>query len=96
MFFRGQETSVGPTTTLTNTDNIELETALQELLLNLRCDAVETDMASGIHRLLRSVSVLNGRHCCNTNWSRPKLELCIRESVGSNIDGRRREAVEIS
>lgn len=31
----------------TNADDIELETTLQELLLNLRSDAVETDMALG-------------------------------------------------
>lgn len=32
---------------LTNTDNIELEAALQELLLDLGGDAVETDVALG-------------------------------------------------
>lgn len=31
---------------LTDTHNIELETTLQELLLDLRGDAVETDMAA--------------------------------------------------
>ena len=71
-----------PATILTNTDNIELETALQELALNLRCDAVKTNMASRVHRLLGSVSVLNGCHCCGRNWSVPKPKLCIRESVG--------------
>lgn len=34
-------------TSLTNADNVELETALQELALDLRRDAVETDMALG-------------------------------------------------
>lgn len=32
---------------LTDANDIELETTLQELTLNLRCDAVETDMALG-------------------------------------------------
>ena len=31
---------------LTNADDVELETALQQLSLNLRCDAVETNVAS--------------------------------------------------
>ena len=52
---------------LTDADDVELEPALQELALNLRCDAIETNMASGIHRLLRGVSVLNGCHCCDIN-----------------------------
>jgi len=34
---------------LTNADDIELETALQQLALNLRCDAVETNVASWVH-----------------------------------------------
>ena len=40
---------IAPQAALTNADNIELETALQELLLNLRCDAVETNVAPWIH-----------------------------------------------
>lgn len=48
---------------LTDTDNIELETTLQELALNLRCDAVETDVAARVHRLLGSMSI-QGCHCC--------------------------------
>lgn len=35
----------------TDADDVELESALQELALNLRCDAVETDMAAREHRL---------------------------------------------
>lgn len=35
----------------TDTDDIELESALQQLLFNLRCDAVETDVAARIDRL---------------------------------------------
>jgi hypothetical protein len=50
--------------TLTNTNDIELETALQELALNLRCDTVKTDMAARVHRLLGSIPVLNGCHSC--------------------------------
>lgn len=69
-------------TALTNTDDIELETALQELALNLRCDAVKTDMASGVHRLLGSISVLSGCHCSDINWTVPKLEKCIEENAG--------------
>ena len=88
--------SLGQNIVLTNTDDIELETALQELALNLRCDAVKTNMASWVHRLLRGVSVLNGCHCCDINWLMPKLERCIGESVGFNVDGRRGEEVEIS
>lgn len=34
-------------TSHTNADDIELEATLQKLLLDLRSDAVETDMASG-------------------------------------------------
>lgn len=49
----------------TDADNIELETALQQLLLNLRGDAVETNMALGEDRLRGTVAVLlHGRHCC--------------------------------
>lgn len=36
---------------LTDTDDIELEPALQQLLLNLRCDAVEADVTARIDRL---------------------------------------------
>lgn len=32
---------------LTNANHVELETTLEQLALNLRCDAVEPDMASG-------------------------------------------------
>lgn len=39
---------------LTNADDVELETTLQELLLNLRSDAVETDMALGVDSVGRS------------------------------------------
>ena len=41
----------------TDTDDIELETTLQELALNLRRDAVETNMAVGVDSGLRE-----GRH----------------------------------
>lgn len=55
-----------PVSTLTNADNVELETALQQLLLNLRCDAVKTDMASWVHRRLSGVSICHGCHCCES------------------------------
>ena len=42
---------------LTDADDIELETALQQLALDLRCDAVKTDMAPWVHRLLHSISI---------------------------------------
>jgi hypothetical protein len=93
---RGRGVYLGQIIALTNADDIELETALQELALNLRGDAIETNMASGVHRLLRSVSVLNGSHCCETNCSMPRLERCIGESVGVKFDGKRREVVENS
>lgn len=46
---------------LTNTDDIELEAALQQLLLNLVGDAVEADVALWEDGL-RSLSA-HGRHC---------------------------------
>jgi hypothetical protein len=50
-------------TKLTDTDDIELETALQQLLLNLLCDAVETDVAL---RKDRGLGVrVHHRHCGN-------------------------------
>ena len=42
----------------TDDDHVELETTLQELVLDLRGDAVETDIAVGEDGLLRS-----GSHC---------------------------------
>jgi hypothetical protein len=43
---------------LTDTDDVELEPALHELLLDLVGDAVETNIAFGVDRLL----VEGGRH----------------------------------
>lgn len=45
---------MGVVSVLTNADDVELETTLQELLLNLRSDAVETDMALGVNGVGRS------------------------------------------
>ena len=45
----------------TNTDDIELETALQQLALNLGCDAVETNVALWVYGL-RGAIALNGSH----------------------------------
>jgi len=41
------------TSKLTDADNIELETTLQQFALNLSCDAVETNVASGEDSVLR-------------------------------------------
>jgi hypothetical protein len=46
---------------LTNADDIELETTLKQLALNLSCDAVETDVASREDGILRHR--VCGRHC---------------------------------
>lgn len=46
----------------TNTDDIELKAALQQLLLNLGGDAVEADVALG-EDALRRLRVGCGRHC---------------------------------
>jgi len=46
----------------TDTDDVELESALQQLLLNLLGDAVESDVAlreDGVGQRVRS----HGRHC---------------------------------
>ena len=50
---------------LTNTNDVELETSLQQLLLYLRCDAVETDVAPREHSIL----LLHHLRCshCRTN-----------------------------
>lgn len=45
---------------LTHADHIELETTLQQLALDLVCDAIETDMAFG-HYWLRLLWA--GGHC---------------------------------
>lgn len=51
----------------TNTNDIELETTLQELALDLGCDTVETDVTAWEHRLLRSMSV-HGSVGCHCVW----------------------------
>lgn len=48
----------------TDTDDVELKTALQELPLDLRRDAVEPDMTSRVHEVLRGrQSIGRGCHC---------------------------------
>ena len=47
---------------LTNADHIELETTLQQLLLNLRRDAVKTNVAPGEDSILL-VLLIRRRHC---------------------------------
>jgi hypothetical protein len=44
----GSATTIKRETRLTDADDVELEAALQQLLLNLRRDAVEADMALGV------------------------------------------------
>lgn len=46
---------------LTNADDVELEPPLDELLLNLLGDAIKTDIAFGVDRLLRCS--ICGSHC---------------------------------
>lgn len=46
----------------TDADDIELEASLQQFLLNLGCDAVETNVAFGEDGL-RRVVVRKGGHC---------------------------------
>ncbi len=51
---------------LTDAYNVKLESALEQLSLNLRCDAVETNMASWKHSsLLSHISFLNSSHCAS-------------------------------
>jgi len=65
----------------TNADNIELEAALQELALNLRGDAVETDMALG-------EDSGRGHCCCLGNSSAMSIEgVSVR---GDKFNGVRR------
>lgn len=47
---------------LTNADDVELETTLQELALDLGGDAVETDMALGVDGVGRNSSHLERGH----------------------------------
>ena len=48
---------------LTDADDVELESALEQLALNLGCDAVETDMALGVDG-----GSGHGRHCVGCCW----------------------------
>lgn len=62
----------------TDTNNIELETALEKLSLDLRGDTVETDMATGEH-------VCSLRHnCC---WESMKKG-CGNETRSKGVDRR--------
>lgn len=58
---RGEEGRGGRT----DADDIELETALEQLALDLLRDAVETDVALRIHALRRLLLLMHGGH-----WSR--------------------------
>lgn len=48
---------------LTDADDVELKAALQQLLLDLVGDAVEADVALGVHRRLLGLHCR--RHCCS-------------------------------
>lgn len=50
---------------LTNADDVELEAPLDELLLNLLRDAVETDMARRVDRA--RLAGVRGSHCGRLN-----------------------------
>lgn len=68
----------------TDANDIELETALQELLLNLRGDAVETDVALWVHGWS---GVVNGSHCWRRGMQNPISEWCTG-GFGDNGGGR--------
>lgn len=55
----------------TNANDIELKTTLQQLLLNLVGDAVETDVVFG-EDALHLLRVHRGRHC---GWCFPSIAL---------------------
>lgn len=62
--------------TLTNANDVELEAALQQLALNLRCDAVETDMALGVDGRGR-----HRRHFFSAiGWSDCNTSLCPKSN----------------
>ena len=68
---------------LTNADDVELEATLQELLLDLRGDAVETDMAPGKD----SIRVCR-RHCDVQGARAGRCELINFESLyEEDVDG---------
>lgn len=58
---------------LTDADDIELETTLQELALDLRGDTVETDMALGVNAVGR-----NSRHSNGVVGTLGRLRKCKR------------------
>lgn len=51
-----------PSAEHTNTNDVELKASLQQLLFDLRRDAVETDMVLGEDRL-RLLCLSSGCHC---------------------------------
>ena len=73
---------------LTNADDIELETALQEFLLNLRSDAVKTDMASWVYRGLSGVPICHGCHYCEIVPRKVRALLCYLEMGEIIVVGR--------
>lgn len=72
---------------LTNTDDVELEAALQELALDLRSDAVEPNMALGVHRSCR-----HGRHfCVGRAIERTEIGLVSKRQLASARRERKKE-----
>jgi len=72
----------------TDTDDIELEAALQELLLDLTRDAVETDGLSWVDRLLLlwHLGVRRGGHFVMVNglrWISTRVEGVCKKDVVS-------------
>lgn len=59
--YAGQPWSCCVRVTLTDADDVELEAPLDELLLDLLGDAIKTDIALGVDRLLRCS--ICGSHC---------------------------------
>jgi len=57
-------------TSLTDADDVELEPSLQQLLLDLLCDAVETDVASGENGIPLHALRHCGRH--RGRWSQSR------------------------
>ena len=61
----------------TDADDVELETTLQELALNLGRDAVETDMGVWVHSCLLWGDGVCGSHCesCCRNVQQGEIDL---------------------
>ena len=65
----------------TDNDNVELETALQELVLNLLRDGVETDVGVGTDLIGG-----DGGHCENDGGGRAGDEVHDADAEGMEVD----------